>query len=60
MIMIRTVLFFVFLGQLAPIAYGGSQARGPIRDVAAGLHHRNTRSVPSLQSTPQFKATPDP
>ena len=34
----------------APAAYGGSQARGPMGDTAAGLHHShsNARSEPSL------------
>ena len=31
------LLFFVFLGP-APTAYGGSQARGPVRATAASLH----------------------
>ena len=46
----------------APVAYGGSQARGLIRVVAAGLHqsHSNMGSEPCLQSTPQLTATPDP
>ena len=46
----------------APSAYGGSQARGPIRAVAGGLHHshRNARSKPHLQATPQLTATLDP
>ena len=26
----------------APVAYGGSQARGPIGAIAAGLHHRHS------------------
>ena len=53
--------FSLFLGPL-PTAYGGSQARGLIRAVAAGLHqsHSNVGSEPSLQSTPQLTATPDP
>ena len=43
----------IFLGGIfgaAPAAYGGSQARGRIRAVAAGLHHShsNTRSEPCL------------
>ena len=43
-------------------AYGGSQTRGQIGAVAAGLHHSrsNARSKPCLQSTPQLTATPDP
>ena len=46
----------------APAAPGGSQARGPIRAVAAGLHqsHSNARSELCLQPTPQLTATPDP
>ena len=37
-----------------PMAYGGSQARGLIGAVAAGLHqgHSNTGSEPCLQPTP--------
>ena len=40
----------------------GSQARGPIRAVAASLHqsHSNMGSKPHLQPTPQLMATPDP
>ena len=43
------------------MAYGGSQARGLIRAVAASLHHShsNARSKPSLQHTPQLMETPD-
>ena len=39
-----------------PAAYGGSQARGLIGAVAAGLHqsHSNTGSEPRLRSTPQL------
>ena len=64
--------FFVFLSVVvvvvvaiswaAPAAYGGSQARGPIRAVATGLRqsHSNVGSEPRLQPTPQLTATPDP
>ena len=54
-------LFFVFSGAI-PVEYVGSQARGLIRDAAAGLRHShsNTRSKPSLQPTPQLTATLDP
>jgi len=43
------VSFFVF-SRAAPVAHGGSQARGLIRAVAAGLHqsHSNTGSEPCL------------
>ena len=43
--------FFVFCPfRVAPAAKGGSQARGQIRAVAAGLRqsHSNTRSEPRL------------
>ena len=52
---------FVFSRAL-PMAYGGSQARGLIRAVAAGLGHSHS-SVGSelhLRSTPQITAMPDP
>jgi len=56
--------FFVFLLFLwaAPMAYGGSQARGLIGAVATGLHHShsNSGSEPRLQPTPQLTATPGP
>ena len=55
---------FVFLPSLraAPMAYGGSQARGLIGAVAAGLRqsHSNARSEPCLRTTPQLAATLDP
>ena len=53
--------FFVCFFRAAPAAYGGSQAKGQIRAVAAGLHHShsNADSKPCLQPTPQLKATPD-
>ena len=62
-----TCVLFFFFGLFAfsgatAAAHGGSQARGPIGAIAAGLHHshRNTRSKPHLRPTPQFTATPDP
>ena len=44
------------------MAYGGYQARGPIRAVAAGLRHRhsNAASEQCLRPTPQLTATRDP
>ena len=57
-------LFFCLFAfsRAAPVAYGDSQARGPIRAVAASLRqsHSNRGSEPSLQPTPQLTATPDP
>ena len=49
----------------APTAHGGSQARDPIRAIAAGLRqrhsqrHSNAGSEPRLQPTPQFTTTPN-
>ena len=44
------------------MAYGSSQARGPIGAAAAGLRHSlsNDRSELHLQLTPQLRATLDP
>ena len=52
-------IFYFLLFRAAPPAYGGSQARGPTGDTAAGLHqsHSNTRFEPHLRPTPQFTAT---
>ena len=55
--------FFVFCPfRATPVAYGSSQARGPIRPVAAGLRqsHSNARSKLRLRPTPQLTAAPDP
>ena len=43
-------------------AYGGSQARGPIRAAAAGLHHSHShaRPEPHLRPTPQLTAGMEP
>ena len=49
-------LFIYFLA--VPTAYGGSQARGRIRDTAAGHSHSSTRSKPHLRPTPQLTAMP--
>ena len=54
---------FVFqFFRAAPAAYRGSQTRGRIRTIAAGLYrsHSNAKSKPPLQPTPQLTATPDP
>ena len=54
--------FFFCLFRATRAAYGGSQARGLSRAVAASLHHSpsNTGSKPCLQPTPQLAAMPDP
>ena len=56
--------FFFFLSfvfsRATPTAYGGSQARGLIRGVAAGLlqSYSNAGSELCLRPTPQLMATP--
>ena len=59
-------LFFFFFclyafPSAAPMACGGSQARGLIGAVATGLRQSNSKvgSKPCLQPTPQLMATPD-
>jgi len=55
---IKSICIFwsFFLFRAAPKAYGGSQARGLIGAIAAGLYHshNNARSEPRLQPTPQL------
>ena len=50
--------FFFFLFRATPAAYGGSQARGPIRAVAAGLYHShsNVGSESATYTTAQGNA----
>ena len=57
--------FYIYLFSLfraTPLAYGGSQARGPIGAVAASLcqSHSNSGSELHLQTTPQLTAMLDP
>ena len=55
-------LFCIFaISRAAPEAHGGSQARGLIQAVAAGLRqsHSNEGSELHLQTTLQLMATPD-
>ena len=54
--------FYPPLFMAAPVAYGGSQARGQMRAAAARLHHShsNVGSELCLQPTPHLKAMPDP
>ena len=40
--------FFLFFSRAIPMAYGGSQARGLIRAVAAGLHHSHSNARSEL------------
>ena len=66
MCFIYLFLFFNYLFCLfatswtAPVSYGGSQARGQIGAVTAGLHqsYSNVGSELSLPPTPQLTATP--
>ena len=50
------------LFKATPMAYGGSQARGPMGAIATSLRqsHSNWESEPSLQPIPQLTSTPDP
>ena len=50
------IIFLSSFFRAAPLAYGGSQARGGVGAVAAGLCHSqdNTGSKPCLLSTMQF------
>ena len=59
---IPPILFFFWIFKAAPLAYGGSQARGRIRATAAGLHHNhsNRGSELRLRPTPELMAMPDP
>ena len=44
---VERLLFFFCLFAIswaAPVAYGGSQARGPIRAIATGLHHSHSNA----------------
>ena len=62
-VVVVVVFFCLFaISWAAPMAYGGSQARGLIGAVATSLrqNHSNTGFEPRLQPTPQFTATLDP
>ena len=64
----NTFLVLPFFGgwgvlfRATPMAYRGSQARGPIGAVAASLYHShsNAESEPCLRPTQQLTATQDP
>ena len=53
---------FIFAFRAAPVTYGSSQARSPIRAAAAGLcySHSNARSKSYLQPTPQLMVLREP
>ena len=55
-IIIIIIICLLSCFRAAPMAYGGSQARGPV------LHHSHTNvgSEPRLRPTPQLMATLDP
>ena len=50
-----------WLFRATPVAYGGYQAKGQIRAVAAGLCHSHSSvgSKPPVQPTPQLTAVSD-
>ena len=54
--------YISFFFRAIPAAYGGSPANGPMRAVAAGLHHSHSKagSKLRLQPTPELTANPDP
>ena len=56
------LFFLIFFFRASLVAYGGSQARGPIGAIAAGLRHSHSHvgSEPHLQTTPQLMTMPDP
>ena len=56
MVFVSFLFMSLVFFRAAPTAYGGSQARGPIGAVAAGLRHSHSNAG----STPQLTATPDP
>ena len=61
-LLFSSLLFSSYLFRATPVAYGGSQPRGLIGAVAAGLSHShsNAWSEPHLQPAPQLTATLDP
>ena len=56
------IYLFIYFFRAALVAYGGSQARGPIGATATSLchSHSNIISEPSPRPTPQLTETPDP
>ena len=41
-------LFVFVFSRATPMAYGGSQARGPIRAISVGLHQSHSNTGPEL------------
>ena len=60
--LVNKVIFFFLSFYGGPLTYGGSQARGQVGTVAAGLQYSpsNAGSEPCLRPTPQLMATPHP
>ena len=61
-VVLSLFLFLFAFSRAAPVAYGGSQARGLTGAVAAGLRQSQSQagSEPRLQPTPYLMAMPDP
>ena len=57
---LKIFIYLLLLFRVTPMAYGDSQARGPVGAVAPSLRHSHTRSKPCLWPIPQFTATTDP
>ena len=55
-----SVFFFFLLFRATLVAYGGSQARGPVGATAAILHHSHSHAGSKPSPTPQLMATSDP
>ena len=62
LILCELLIYIFFLFRATSVAYGGSQAKGQIKAVAARLchSHSNNRSKPCLRPTPQLTAKLDP
>ena len=62
LVILPNLLLFLFCLLSFEETYGGSQARGLIGAVAAGLRHShsNARSEPHVQPTPQLTAMSNP
>ena len=59
----NSFFFSLCLFRATPAAYGGSQARGPIRAVATGPSHSHSNAGSKLRlqpTTPQLMAMLDP